>query len=117
MRTQLLDDRLETENRHLLPEEFLTLGGNAVIEGEKNSKKIMRAPHTTLEGENSTVTVISSLKDPISSLQDLLLNLVDSGKGIHLWLLDSFLNGCSGSAKDSARLKLFMNEELRYVKK
>ncbi|XP_018021318.1 tripartite motif-containing protein 2-like isoform X2 [Hyalella azteca] len=105
---QSLYKDLEAEKRRLLPEELQTLTENVVIKGERMSKKIVRAQPTIPAGAKATVTVVSSVEDPIISLQDLLLYLMNGRTAIHLRLLDSFFNGNSSSANDSLRLKHFL---------
>ncbi|XP_018017342.1 uncharacterized protein LOC108673960 isoform X2 [Hyalella azteca] len=74
------------------------------------SKKIVQARSSIPAGEEATVTVVSSVEDPIISLQDLLLYLMKSRTDIHLQLLDTFFNGNSSRADDSIRLKLFLRQ-------
>ncbi|XP_047740811.1 E3 ubiquitin-protein ligase TRIM21 [Hyalella azteca] len=111
---QSLNEDLEAEKRHLLPEELPALAENVVIRGEKMSKKIVRAWSSIPAGEEATVTVVSSVEDPIISLQDLLLHLMNSHTVIHLQLLDTFFNGNSSRADDSIRLKLFLRQNFGY---
>ncbi|XP_018010195.1 uncharacterized protein LOC108667663 [Hyalella azteca] len=104
-----VNERLEAEKRQLLPEEFQAFAKDIVIKGESMSKKIVQAQPPIPTGEKATVTVVSSVEDPITRLQDLLLYLMNGRTVIHLQLLDTFFNGNSSSADDSIRLKLFLH--------
>jgi hypothetical protein len=112
---QSLNEDLEVEKQDLLPEELPALATNIVIRGERMSKKIVRARPAIPGGEEVKVTVVSSVGDPIISLQDLLSYLMNGRTVIHLQLLDTFFNGNSDSANDSIRLKHFLPKNFGYV--
>ncbi|XP_018016593.1 uncharacterized protein LOC108673302 [Hyalella azteca] len=103
-----LNEDLEAEKQNLLPEEFQALSKDIVVKGESMSKKIVRARPILAAREEATVTVVSSVQDPIISLQELLLYLMNGRTVIHLQLLDTFFNGNRSSADDSIRLKHFL---------
>ncbi|XP_018008289.1 uncharacterized protein LOC108665988 [Hyalella azteca] len=108
---QSLNEDLEAEKRHLLPKELPALAKNVSINGERMSKKILQVRPIIPVGDKATVTVVSSVEDPITSLQDLLLYLMNGRTVIHLRLLDSFFNGNSSSADDFIRLQLFLHKK------
>ncbi|XP_018020665.1 uncharacterized protein LOC108677026, partial [Hyalella azteca] len=106
------DNRLlEAQKKRLLPEEFLSVDREIVVEGERRSKKMKRTLQTVQRGEIETVTVISSEQEPILNLPDLLMKLYEWDCEIHLHLLDTFFRGSCDGTNDSIRLEVFLHRE------